>query len=276
MSQRLQSPRWHHQRQCSRLQRGRVSCCNPAHFCCKPVCMQSKRYEYYSLRRQQGRSGSRNGTGACSRGAASLPPPSSCAWRLRPRSYRTRTRHGPFLSASPSAGDPACASGVVKQPRRHVHAHAGVIRRRRRLLHQQRRRGRARRGGWGGRLAGQRHQPRRWVSCCHRLEPSRCMLWTPCEVGDHSHAWQIPEFIMLRATHTPVCNPRRPSAPADYSRTFMRLACHYLESKSIHPIDASEVPSGNGRCHRARHLVGCILRHQDRLGGGAERGPRAG
>ena len=29
---------------------------------------------------------------------------------------------------------------------------------------------------------------------------------------------------------------------AEYSRTFMRLACHYLESKSIHPVDASELP----------------------------------
>lgn len=30
---------------------------------------------------------------------------------------------------------------------------------------------------------------------------------------------------------------------AEYSRTFMRLACHYLESKSIHPVDAAELPS---------------------------------
>ena len=37
-----------------------------------------------------------------------------------------------------------------------------------------------------------------------------------------------------------------PCAGAEYSRTFMRLACHYLEAKSIHPIDPSEVPSGNG------------------------------
>lgn len=31
---------------------------------------------------------------------------------------------------------------------------------------------------------------------------------------------------------------------AEYSRTFMRIACHYLEGKDIHPVSPSEVQLG--------------------------------
>jgi hypothetical protein len=31
---------------------------------------------------------------------------------------------------------------------------------------------------------------------------------------------------------------------AEYSRTFMRIACHYLEGKDIHPITPSELRLG--------------------------------
>ena len=44
----------------------------------------------------------------------------------------------------------------------------------------------------------------------------------------------------------PLVHTRNQHASAEYSRTFMRLACHYLESKSIHPVDASELPAGSG------------------------------
>ncbi|BDA48584.1 Protein phosphatase PTC7 homolog [Coccomyxa sp. Obi] len=33
--------------------------------------------------------------------------------------------------------------------------------------------------------------------------------------------------------------------PAEYSRTFMRIACHYLEGKDIHPVTPGEVSSGS-------------------------------
>ena len=29
--------------------------------------------------------------------------------------------------------------------------------------------------------------------------------------------------------------------PAEYSRTFMRIACHYFEGKTIHPVTPSEI-----------------------------------
>ncbi|KAK9917857.1 hypothetical protein WJX75_008970 [Coccomyxa subellipsoidea] len=32
--------------------------------------------------------------------------------------------------------------------------------------------------------------------------------------------------------------------PAEYSRTFMRIACHYLEGKDIHPVTPGEVSAG--------------------------------
>lgn len=32
---------------------------------------------------------------------------------------------------------------------------------------------------------------------------------------------------------------------AEYSRTFMRIACHYLEGKDIHPVTPGEVSAGS-------------------------------
>jgi hypothetical protein len=43
----------------------------------------------------------------------------------------------------------------------------------------------------------------------------------------------------------------------------MRLACHYLESKSIHPVDASELPSANGAALEPATLDASSATRQD-------------
>ncbi len=89
-------------------------------------------------------------------------------------------------------------------------------------------------------MAGERHQSCRFLP--HPLV--QCLI-----LGVQKNAF-YPLASMAPYDGWPTCTSKDckcdfPLSCAEYSRTFMRIACHYLEGKDIHPVTPGEVSAGS-------------------------------